>query len=259
MTGRLRRGPQGANLIWPTVATLAALAILLGLGAWQWSRKSWKEELLATIKARSSAAPISLPELLARNCKPVDSVGSANGCDYTPVRVRGSFDHANERYVFTAIDRRSGSVGGPGYWIMTPFSVPGRNLVLAVNRGFVPEARKSVDTRQQSQSAGDVELVGLVRRSELRSTFTGANAPAKNVWYLRSPKELFATGGGISPQAFDFYIELMSPIPPGGLPQPTVGRIAIPNRHLEYALTWWALGLTLIGVYAAFVWSRLNP
>ena len=35
-------------------------------------------------------------------------------------------------------------------------------------------------------------------------------------------------------------------------------RIDLPNRHLEYALTWYGLALTLIGVYAAFVVSRLR-
>jgi len=47
---------------------------------------------------------------------------------------------------------------------------------------------------------------------------------------------------------------------PGGWPQGralTARIAAIPNRHLEYALTWWGLALTLIGVYAAFAYSRV--
>ena len=43
-------------------------------------------------------------------------------------------------------------------------------------------------------------------------------------------------------KAREFYIDLLSPSPPGGLPQPTAGRIDIPNRHLEYALTWFEEG-----------------
>jgi surfeit locus 1 family protein len=48
------------------------------------------------------------------------------------------------------------------------------------------------------------------------------------------------------------------PAPPGGLPRGGVTRLALPNRHLEYALTWYGLGLTLIGVYAAFAAARLG-
>ena len=32
----------------------------------------------------------------------------------------------------------------------------------------------------------------------------------------------------------------------------------LPNRHLEYAMTWYGLALTLIGVFAAFARSRLR-
>ena len=48
------------------------------------------------------------------------------------------------------------------------------------------------------------------------------------------------------------------PEPPGGLPRGGVTRLDLPNRHLEYALTWYGLALTLIGVYAAFAASRLR-
>ena len=46
--------------------------------------------------------------------------------------------------------------------------------------------------------------------------------------------------------------------PPGGLPRGGVTRLDLPNRHLEYALTWYGLALTLIGVYGAFAASRLR-
>jgi surfeit locus 1 family protein len=35
-------------------------------------------------------------------------------------------------------------------------------------------------------------------------------------------------------------------------------RVDLPNRHLEYAVTWYGQALTLIGVYAAFAISRLR-
>ena len=35
-------------------------------------------------------------------------------------------------------------------------------------------------------------------------------------------------------------------------------RLELPNRHLEYALTWYGLGATLAGVYLAFAVSRLR-
>ena len=43
-----------------------------------------------------------------------------------------------------------------------------------------------------------------------------------------------------------------------GLPRGGVTRLDLPNRHLEYALTWYGLALTLIGVFVAFARGRLR-
>jgi surfeit locus 1 family protein len=47
-----------------------------------------------------------------------------------------------------------------------------------------------------------------------------------------------------------------TPASPGGWPQGGVTRLTLPNRHLEYALTWYGLALTLVGVLAAFIFGR---
>ena len=48
MLQRLRE----AGLIWPTVATIVALGVLVSLGTWQVQRKQWKDGLVARIAAR---------------------------------------------------------------------------------------------------------------------------------------------------------------------------------------------------------------
>ena len=32
----------------------------------------------------------------------------------------------------------------------------------------------------------------------------------------------------------------------------------LPNNHLQYAVTWYGLALTLIGVFAAFAWRLVK-
>lgn len=251
MSAALRRA-----LLVPTIFMLAAMTVLVGLGVWQWQRKAWKEEVIATIAARSKAAPVDAGEWLKRPCPPAAQAGLHASCEYIAVKLTGVFDHANERHVYTGIAAMPGGVGGQGYWILTPMKLTS-GAVIAVSRGFVPEQKKTPGARAAGQIDGETTVIGLVREAEPRATFTATNDAVKNMWFLRNPGELFGDGkAGVS--RLDAFIDLLSPMPPGGLPSPTAGRIDIPNRHLEYALTWWGLALTLAGVYAAFVATQLK-
>jgi surfeit locus 1 family protein len=59
--------------------------------------------------------------------------------------------------------------------------------------------------------------------------------------------------------ALPFVVEAdVQPAPPGGLPRGGVTRLSLPNRHLEYALTWYGLAATLLGVYSVFSINRLR-
>ncbi len=64
------------------------------------------------------------------------------------------------------------------------------------------------------------------------------------------------TPGGPAPRLY--YIDMIGPAPPSGLPLPHANKLAISNRHLEYALTWYALAATLFGIFIAFTRSRLR-
>ena len=81
------------------------------------------------------------------------------------------------------------------------------------------------------------------------------DAPAKNQWFTRDPTAI-ATALGIAraaPFTIDADADPRAILPRGGA---TVTRP--PNSHLSYALTWFALALTLAGVFAAYAWKRLR-
>jgi surfeit locus 1 family protein len=66
-------------------------------------------------------------------------------------------------------------------------------------------------------------------------------------------------GGPLASDPLPRVIEAdAKPEPPGGLPRGGVTRLDLPNRHLEYALTWYGLAAALAGVYLSFVVSRLR-
>jgi surfeit locus 1 family protein len=239
-----------AGLLWPSVLTLAALAVLIGLGHWQMSRKAWKAGLIAQIGARAHAPPVSLSQALRR-------WRDSGDVEYLHVRLSGRFLHARERHVF-AVDERL----GPGFYIYTPLETLEGELVL-INRGFVPTPLQDPSARSPGQVDGQVTLTGLARRPTARGAFTPASEPARNLFYWPDYPAMLASvpeAGRGDLSAVPFFIEAdAEPANPGGFPRGGVTRLSLPDRHLEYALTWYGLALTLIGVFFAFARTRLRP
>lgn len=242
------------GLLWPTIAMLGALAVLLGLGTWQLQRKFWKDGVLARIAAERTAPPVE-----GTATWPAVACRVAETCEYTPVRLRGRFDHTAERHIFTAPPQAKGVAGASraGFWVFTPLRLDGGGTAY-VNRGFIPEELKAISARGTGATDGAVEIVGHYRTAQVRGTFDGANDTGRNIWYVRAPAELWSAESGIGANARGVYLDMIGPIPDGGWPRPLAGRIEISNRHLEYALTWFGLAGTLLAVYGAFAYGRLR-
>ena len=235
-----------AGLIWPTALTLAGLAVLIGLGTWQLQRKQWKDSLIARIAQRIAAAPVPISQ--------DDQTQLGGGdIDYLHVTAGGRLHHDKERYLYAP------AKSGLGWHVYTPLEWAPSQVVW-INRGFVPDERKHPASRREGQLPGEVEVTGLVRAPHGTGLFTPANDVAHNLWYWPDAAAMHASAfAGTAMRALPFTVDADArPEPPGGLPRGGVTRLDLPNRHLEYALTWYGLALTLIGVYAAFAASRLR-
>jgi surfeit locus 1 family protein len=240
--------PTGRSLIVPGLAALVALAVLIGLGTWQLQRKAWKEDLIAKIEARAHGEPGVIA--------PPSEWGHwrAEEDEFRRVRVTGAFLHQFETPVYGLAPGQRGAT--QGYYLMTPLRLADGAVVM-VNRGFVPTELKDPAKRPESQPSGEVTVTGLVRAPEERNAFTPADDPAHNMWFARDP-EAIAQSRNVGPVA-PFYVEADATPNPGGWPKGGQTRLDLPNNHLQYAVTWYGIALTLVGVFAAFAWRRLHP
>jgi surfeit locus 1 family protein len=227
---------------------LAGVALLVSLGNWQMRRLAWKEGLIAAIAERAHGKPASLAEIEQRAAVGAD-------VEYARVQVEGELLNDHEIHLY-AFDESH----GPGYDVLTPLRLADGSAVL-VNRGFVPDALRDPARRPAGQTAGKTEIVGLVRAPETRRMFVPDNDVARNVWYWRDLDAMAAaTLGPEATRAHRVFIDAeASPAPPGGWPKGGTTRLELPNRHLEYALTWYGLAAALVGVFAAFAASRWRP
>jgi surfeit locus 1 family protein len=237
------------SLLAPGLAALVALAILLGLGTWQLQRLAWKEDLIRQVDTRARGEPGAIvpPSEWPR--------WQAAADEFRRVRLTGVFLHEHETPVHGLA---SGQRGAPeqGFYLMTPLRTAD-GAVIMVNRGFVPTGLRDPAARPGSQPPGEVTVTGLVRAPEARTWFTPNDAPAQNSWFTRDPAAIAASRGLAS--AAPFYVEADATPNPGGWPRGGQFRLEIPNNHLQYALTWFGIALTLVGVFAAFARRRLRP
>ncbi|HEX2137388.1 MAG TPA: SURF1 family protein [Microvirga sp.] len=237
------------SLVAPGLAALVALGVLVALGTWQLQRKAWKEDLIARIEARAHGEPGAiLPEEAWPSWR-------AEADEFRRVRVTGTFLHEHEAPVHGLAPAERGAPV-QGFYLFTPLRLPSGAVVL-VNRGFVPSALRDPASRPESQPPGEATVTGIVRAPEARNWFTPADAPALNRWFARDPQAI-AVARGLD-RAAPFYVEADATPNPGGWQRGGQTRLDLPNNHLQYALTWYGIALTLVGVVAAFMWRRLQP
>jgi surfeit locus 1 family protein len=231
-----------------TVFTVAGVSILVGLGVWQLDRKTWKENLIATV-TRLVRAPENLP---ARQ-----TWGQVKQADdeYHRVTFSAEFLEGEEALVYTAGSAFRTDIHGAGYWVFAPARLAGGSIVI-INRGFVPQNRKDPATRAEGLPHGTTDIVGVLRWSEARGTFTPNDEPQNNVWYARDVSAIAAAKKWDS--AAPFYVEQEAPVPPGGLPSPGKLSLSLPDNHLQYAPTWFGLALGLAGVYVVWLAGHLR-
>ncbi|WP_029354296.1 SURF1 family protein [Bosea sp. 117] len=231
------------SLILPGILALAGLAMLVGLGVWQLERLAWKQDLIAKVGERVHQAPVPVPAETGWDEVTFDKD------EYRHVQVTGSFRHDLEVQVYAVIE------AGAGYWVITPL-VTADGATILVNRGFVPLDRRAPASRPEGQAEGVVTVTGLLRMPEEEGLFTPENDPAKDSWFTRDPVAIAAAKGIL--RVAPFLVDADATANPGGLPQGGATPVTFPNRHLEYALTWFGLAATLLGVFVAFVVTRLR-
>jgi surfeit locus 1 family protein len=232
------------RLLWPGVAAIAGFAFLIALGNWQMRRLDWKQGLIASIAERTHAAPVTLA--LAE-----ERAALGGDVEYTRVKIEGQLLNDREIHLYALDD-----ANGPGFHVITPLRLADGSLVL-VNRGYVPNDLKDPSKRAGGQLAGNVTATGLLRHADVQTAFVPDNDAPRNIWYWRDIDAMAATLGGEAPRVHRFIIDAeSSPAAPGGWPKGGVTRLELPNRHLEYALTWYGLAGALVAVFLAFAITR---
>lgn len=225
-----------------TIAMVIAMVILVGLGGWQLQRMTWKENLLARIAALQGAAPQPLEPV-------IDSVAFGKDRDFTRVAVDcpglGTAPY---------LELYSVREAGAGVRLISACRIAaGRYDNILVDRGFVSDqatGRPKIDPADRAP----IHLVGVLRKPDRATFVTPKNDVAGNHWYSRDVPAMAAVLHASRPAPLFMMAETSTNPDLKALdPQPLPAEI--PNRHLEYALTWFGLAGALACVYVATLWK----
>jgi surfeit locus 1 family protein len=220
MTSEARRFPVGL-----TFATIIALAIMCGLGAWQLQRAAWKAKELARIAALRAAPARPIGPVLAE---------AAAGVDVSFSRVAARCAPG------AAVPAQFHMVTDNGDWIartLSPCRLSGAPYDgVVVDRGFLTASRGSPNPPPTTLPP-PAEVAGVL--------FASPASPAPGMGH---------------PAPYVLVAERETPPAPGVTPAPYTGGASDNLQYVgAYAPTWFGLAAVLACVYAAMLWRRYHP
>jgi surfeit locus 1 family protein len=230
---------------WGVALAVVAAVAFVSLGNWQLGRAHEKQALLAEFEAGTRET--------------VDADGRAFDelARYQHVRINGSYDPARQ----LLIDNMPSPVDGrAGYRVLTPLHrADGRGWVL-VDRGWVPLGATRADLPEVVVDGGPREVAGVLDALPVPGLRAGpAAAPGDRRW----PRVLlFPTVADVE-SALGVTVEsriiLLDAAAPDGFERKWRPALGFgPERHLGYAIQWFAFALVAAVLFIALNLRRVN-
>lgn len=230
-----------AQILLATTLTLIAVAAFSRLGLWQLHRAEEKRALITQYDAgrqTTLALTGSRPDDLPR---------------YQQVRVRGRYDPEHQ----ILLDNMPSQHGRPGYHVLTPFALAQGGWLL-VDRGWVPQGATLAELPDIAVTSATRELVGrldLPPRAGVRLAAPPVD-PTRPWPRVMSFPDRAALEQALQ-RSLPKYILLLDPAEPDGYERAWRARFSFgPERHLAYAVQWFALALAVATIYLILMFRR---
>lgn len=231
---------------------IATIALLLGLGSWQLQRLTWKENLIEAQQQALEAAPQVLEKVLEY---------PQQQQQFRPVTLQGYF----LENTLVPVGLRFYEGRGHGYHLVVPFKITeglyaGNHILVTI--GWVAlEEWQNLSLQQQATSSNFFakekiqEIVGILRLPDTRTWFAPQNAPLENVWHTLYIEEI-ASFYHLKP-FLPLTVQATTMVEGHALPVVVLPAVInLPNNHLQYAVTWFALAAILSVMTLVFVKSK---
>lgn len=228
---------------WAVLVTTLLCAAFVALGWWQLDRRHDKQAMIDAF-ARGAATTAVLGN------GAVDAMPR-----YQHVTVAGRYDPARQVLLDNMPSSRTGR---PGYRVLTPLVRDGTGHLLLVDRGWVPLGASRADLPRVAVAATARVVVGRLDQLPVPGVRVGeAGVPGDTRWPrvlnfpVRGDLE-HALGAPVEPRVL-----LLDAAEPDGFEREWRPALSVgPERHLGYAIQWFALAVVLLVIFIALSFQQ---
>jgi cytochrome oxidase assembly protein ShyY1 len=218
---------------------LLIIAMLASLGIWQLQRAEEKRAIEIALRERSSSAPFWIGDA------PLQVLNS----EYRKGTAQGQFDNEHTMFLDNQIYQ-----GRAGYYVLTPLRLARSESAILINRGWVPINLYRQQLPQVDDAPSSLVTVrGTLRRPLQAPFFLGGEESWKSagwpklIQYVDLKKLQLEVGYPLQP----LVLQLASD-EPYGFVRPWLSPVLAmgPQRHIAYAIQWFAMALIVVVVFA---------
>ena len=228
----------------PTILAATGFLVLTMLGVWQLDRAEQKRLMSRQYEERAKDAPIRLDGELR----------DGGDLRYRRVTLTGKYETDRQLLLDNQVHQ-----GVVGFHVVTPLKLAGADLVVLVNRGWVPQGR---DRSHLPDIALDVEsrvVSGILNRFPQPGIKLGAADPLATGW----PRIIQYFDVASLQSEFDSAIfpllVMLNPDEPNGYVRDWKPPPSRADRHSAYAVQWFALAGTLAILFLFSSYRRRAP
>ncbi|NNC73909.1 MAG: SURF1 family protein [Acidimicrobiia bacterium] len=216
------------------LVALAAIALFVSLGFWQFDRLEERRELNSLVTARMELDVTSLETLTA-------GFSSFDGLEYRKAFVTGEY-LADSEVMYLLVSRN----GLSGHVLLTPLQVEGSTRVVLVERGWVPADAEGPPVPGAEPPDGTVTVTGrLLDADDRRRDVGSVDLETRRITTF----DRLVLDEAITGDLLPMILRLESQVPearaePGLMPGPVLTE----GPHLGYAVQWILFaGVVLVG------------
>ena len=227
-------GPKklGTWLAW--AGGLSVVAVLVALGFWQLERAEEKKRLTQLLESRRRQEPIRLD----------GKSGDRENLRYHRVLVSGVYDFDHQFLLDNQVVN-----GQVGAFVLTPLKIDGSPHAVLVNRGWIPMVNRLVVNSDLSIPHPRVRITGIVNRFPgVGYKLDGAEVPSEGWPGLIQLVDAEYLSRVLGYPLLPFQVLLDPDLHPGFSREWNLTVSIGPEKHIAYAVQWFALAAVFIGM-----------